>query len=310
MSKYKDLIKKDLDEDFTPLFQDLKKGTGIAPTAPAPTGGGKPPAPPKAPKAPSAPSKPPSTPKAPTMHKPVGTGFKKDVMDPESRYHIHKDGARITQDHETVTLKDVHKKYGGVKSLESKGFRLVPQKKEVKKSEYFTSQLAKSELQKHEEMVKDIMGGHKPMFLGNMKDLAKSNPLVVAGALPYGLIKGDVIDMFRKKPKKDKSSDDSSDESGSDMKATMKRNADNKKRMATDRKTANEGVKRRNRLDKEELEGKVIAGDHIPTDRPDNQKTTNNPKLKSKDEGSGGKISKKDIPANKIIKPIDESGKK
>lgn len=46
----------------------------------------------------------------------------------EDLYHIHKNGYRITS--EPMTLRDIHEKHGGVKKLESDGFRVIQHKPE------------------------------------------------------------------------------------------------------------------------------------------------------------------------------------
>lgn len=140
MSEFKDLIKSDLEGDFTPRFQDLSKKmpTGFTdtikpPKAPmtAPSGAGGGGKPPKAPVAPMAPSDPDKKPKITGKPKPTPTTMKKQGMNEggnEDRFHIYHQGQKLTQDHETVTASDVNKKYGGVKNLEAKGFLLVPHK--------------------------------------------------------------------------------------------------------------------------------------------------------------------------------------
>lgn len=46
----------------------------------------------------------------------------------EDLYHIHENGMKITD--EPMTLKDIHEKHGGVKKLESNGYRVIQHKPE------------------------------------------------------------------------------------------------------------------------------------------------------------------------------------
>jgi len=43
----------------------------------------------------------------------------------------------------------------------------------------------KKSIEKSEEIYNEVMAGYKPMFLGEVKDLAKSNPILAISALPY-----------------------------------------------------------------------------------------------------------------------------
>jgi len=241
MTKIKDLIKNELCETFKPRFQSLNKGLGVAPA-----GGGDgmgppkakmppmmpkqkkpasqtpPTAAPKAPKAPTAPKAPgASMPKV--AGKQVGGGFNKEEKGTsQAKFHIHQDGHKITD--ESETLSEIHKKHG--KDIESKGFVLVEDK--VKKSEIIKS---------------EVMGGYRPVFLGNIKDLAKTSPLLAIASVPYASL-------------------------------------------------SKAGTQH------------IIAGVHVPNEvapPPKSKKVKGN-----KDQGSGGQIThKEEIPANKVIKPVD-----
>jgi len=194
MADKRDLIKKEIAEEFTPKFKTLKKGLGIAPAGGS---GGKPPKNPMAPAAPKAPAAPsgkkpavkrpgstmapkaPAAPKAPKA--PAAPGMQKDGMSPNpqsgqyndsKRYHIYHKGQKLTENHETVSISDVNKKHGGVKKLESQGFRLVEHKS----------------FKKNEEVAADVMAGYKPLFLGSVKELAKKSPHLALAALPYEAI--------------------------------------------------------------------------------------------------------------------------
>ena len=250
MTKINDLIKKELEEEFVPKFQELSKGLGIAPAGGSGgNGSGKPPMPPGPPK----PKMPTSKKPKPMSHKTlrsVASGSKAigkpnmmkdapkegDRRKRGDRYHIYQNGQKITTGAETVTLDEVNRKHGGVKNFESKGFRLVQSKKE--------------DYKKNEEIAAEVMAGYRPMFLGDIKDLAKSNPRLALAALP--LTKG--------------------------------------------------------------LEGKVLAGVHVPNIVDDSPKSSKlKGKLKGIDAGSGGQVSKDEfpdkkskIPANKIIKPKED----
>ena len=193
MKSIKDLIKKDLEEDFTPRFQGLSKNyaTGKPMGAPKPTSNMTP----KTPKTgttktttTSAP-KPPAAPKAPSASgdksvgkpaMPDGSGMEKtDMKDStQDKYHIYQDGKKLTEDRDAVTLNQIKQKHGSVQAFESKGFRLIS--------------ADKGKHRKSEAVFNEIMSAHVPQFLGNIKELAKSNPLVALGALPANaLIKAD-----------------------------------------------------------------------------------------------------------------------
>jgi hypothetical protein len=201
MSDLKKTIMQDLQEEYVPKFQGLSKSG----TTMAPAGGGSPK--PKAPKgvigasAPKAPTTP-TAPKAPTaavapkatptlkpkiakqdmptnstMEAPVGdVGMQKDVKpESEQRYHIYEGKNRITQDHETVTLKDVAAKHGSTQGLESKGFRLVAHNPKPQKAKMAGGMFGKSEIQ-------ELMASYTPKF-HDLKELFKSSPKLALSSL-------------------------------------------------------------------------------------------------------------------------------
>ena len=245
MKSITDLIKKDLEEEFVPRFQSLSKAAESSSSTPKAPAALKTPKtgvsnvssvnPPKAPAAPKAPTasgeKVAGAPKVPT-----GSGMKKNDLDEQAKpkkesgkYHILHQGQQITSNSNPVSLDHVEYHYGGVKNLESKGFKLIPAHQVNHK--------------KSETLFDELMGAYKPMFLGDMKELAKSNPAMALAALPYSEL----------------------------SKADTKH---------------------------------VIVGEHVPTTR--GEAPTPKTIKGKKDEGSGGEVAKKDeVPANKIIEPMD-----
>lgn len=209
MSKFRDFIKNEIKAEFDSQAADLKKGLGIAPAAGGAGGPPKPPAPPKMPKPSKGGNK---QPPKPVMNKPAGApkppkagGMMKEEpgahQGEEEKYHIYHSGHKLTQDHETVSLGEVHKHYGGVKSLESQGFKLVSAKKAPPAAPGEQhAQMAgpkahqpadrhapapKPSFKKNEEIFAEVMGEHRPKFLGDIKDLAKNSPLIAKAALSY-----------------------------------------------------------------------------------------------------------------------------
>lgn len=205
MSDFRDLIKKEImaSDPF-----DLKKGLGIAPAAGGAGGPPKPPAPPKVPKSSTGGGKP-ST--KPVVNKPAGApkppksgGMMKEEpgahQGQEEKYHIYHSGQKLTQDHETVSLGEVHKHYGGIKNLESQGFSLVSTKKPSPSSDKQHAQMngpakkrspqpadrhAPKGFKKNEEIYSEVMNEHRPKFLGDIRELAKNSPMIAMAALSY-----------------------------------------------------------------------------------------------------------------------------
>lgn len=67
----------------------------------------------------------------------VDDKVKKNDLISDKLYHIHTDGARIT--HKPLSLKEISKVYGDIKTLESQGHKIIPQEMSISKEEMFSA---------------------------------------------------------------------------------------------------------------------------------------------------------------------------
>lgn len=160
MKTIKELIKKDLEEDFTPKFQDLGKNLGIAPAG----GGGsnKPPKPPAGLMEPKDPSKPAAKKTSVSKPKSMRPAAPKAPTAPKAPKAPTASGAKAV---------------GKPSMPHGEGMN----KKDLKECE---EKKKKEPARKNEEVFLQVMDGFKPKFL-DFKEIIKKEPKTALTCLPF-----------------------------------------------------------------------------------------------------------------------------